>query len=292
MERKTFFKRGILLFIVIIGLWLLWGFFAVNWLAGFHGGVSNKDQIQILGQIGDIFGGVNALFAALAFFGVAVAAHFQYQTLKLVEEQSVRDKFEPLFFELLAQPRLPPLLNTPTNSNWWKVATGTFEKGDSVDLLRGALAPSSVPTNDPDWVKESAQHIFQGFYFANEDALSAYMRSLFHLFSFIFTSGLSETEKQLFSSIARSRLGRDEVLLLALNGISPQGQQFKPLIEYYSLLRHIREKTAQGADSVDSVIAKACYSPLAVANRATRLREWRMNPTQKLQLEATIRGGV
>ena len=83
--------------------------------------------LQDLGQTGDIFGGVNALFAALAFIGVGVAAYYQRESWRLqhaswqmlvdaeerAERDHVRQSFEPLFFELLKRVRSPnPLAAT------------------------------------------------------------------------------------------------------------------------------------------------------------------------------------
>lgn len=78
----------------ITGLWYLWGHYLVIELAD-H--LRNKLPSAIptvamtlaeLGQVGDLFGGINALFGALAFIGVGFAAYYQRQTFLQQREDS------------------------------------------------------------------------------------------------------------------------------------------------------------------------------------------------------------
>lgn len=63
-------------FLLVCLLWFAWYKWGVGWLQkGVCGGEAKCDKLEALGQVGDLFGGINALFAALAFAAVAYSSH-------------------------------------------------------------------------------------------------------------------------------------------------------------------------------------------------------------------------
>jgi hypothetical protein len=83
-------------------VWLLWALYGVELLAdvkwpqhraGTAVSESSDGPTARLGQVGDLFGGVNALFAALAFAGVGIAAYQQWKSTQLAFKQSIEATF-------------------------------------------------------------------------------------------------------------------------------------------------------------------------------------------------------
>jgi hypothetical protein len=74
----TPFRLIAVLFGGVILLWIWW------WTHGIHIVAAKLVETQTLGQVGDLFGGINALFAAFAFAGVGVAAYYQHLSWKLL----------------------------------------------------------------------------------------------------------------------------------------------------------------------------------------------------------------
>lgn len=77
---------------------------------------SGRGSLESLGQFGDMFGALNALFAGAAFLGVAIASYLQFGTLKAAREQQRLSEFEPLFFQLIGLFRE---LQRDTEINGW-----------------------------------------------------------------------------------------------------------------------------------------------------------------------------
>ena len=83
-----------------VGLWVWWGIAGARWFC-LQYVTGCMDQPDKLGQVGDLFGGANALLSSFAVIGVAIAATFQIRAFRLAAKQHVQQSFEPLFFELL-----------------------------------------------------------------------------------------------------------------------------------------------------------------------------------------------
>ena len=72
--------------------------------------------------------------------------------------------------------------------------------------------------------------------------LDHYFRHLYWIFKYIdLNDELSENDKYMYACIARSSLSQHELVLLFYNGLSDNGSDnFKPLIEKYSLMNNLR----------------------------------------------------
>jgi len=75
--------------VFVVTLWAWWGLAGVEWLARYRRGSYGLPSAEELGQTGDIFGGVSALFSALALLGVAVGALIQGHTATVLRKQVV-----------------------------------------------------------------------------------------------------------------------------------------------------------------------------------------------------------
>lgn len=63
-----------------LGVWLLWGFWGASYFKGRL--CPNDDSCTALGQVGDIFGGVNALVGALALAAIAYSTHLSRRSFE------------------------------------------------------------------------------------------------------------------------------------------------------------------------------------------------------------------
>lgn len=91
---KTY--MAVLLMIVVAPVcWWLWVAYGVQWTKQLA--CPSDSACQYLGQVGDIFGGVNALFAGLAFGGVLISIHV---TRKANIEQGQLDRDEKILEQI------------------------------------------------------------------------------------------------------------------------------------------------------------------------------------------------
>lgn len=272
------------LMILLLLMWYWWGTAGANW---FVGRLSAHDaNLTQLGQMGDVFGGVNALFAALAFGVVAVAAYFQLHTWRLAERQHTQQSFEPLFFQLVQLHRdvakemtlrvtmivSDNVIESPAVAAI--VRTGSCSFHNAIEGLRRGIT-KETNWNAEDGCRRELQEIYGELYDLNEDVLGPYFRSLYHVFKLIDQSALSLDEKVRYANIGRSTLSRDDVFLLALNGLSANGTEFVPLIEKYGILKHASRLT-----EADRKIVNSFYEITARLSAKDRHEYWSGNPTK------------
>lgn len=86
----------------VMTVWLLWALYGVEFLANLKWPLKDESVANTaavdpptarLGQVGDLFGGVNSLFAALAFSGVGIAAFQQWKSTRIAFKQSIEATF-------------------------------------------------------------------------------------------------------------------------------------------------------------------------------------------------------
>jgi hypothetical protein len=266
-------------------LWLVWATLLIRVVAWAWTGdwlplpLADSKDMETLGQIGDLFGGVNALFAAFAFVGVAVAAHYQYKTFALQREQNVRQSFEPLFFKLLEERDHPPTLVPEFMASKSHVVPKHF--AECVVELREHLVAIADGVqrrgSNLDWSLFAEP--YENFYGENESDLGPYFRKLFHIFKLIARSDLRWEEKVQYANIARASLDTNELTLLVLNCGTTRGADFKTYVEGFGLLKHMRSVPRQdlGVRTIERVIAEAIYKPTATMDAAGREEHWRKN---------------
>jgi hypothetical protein len=259
-----------------LAIWWWWGTDGVRLIAAQWEIDSSANRLSHLGQAGDIFGGINALFAAYAFGGVAVAAYLQWRSWRLFVRQRIQDSFEPLFFHLitLARDTKPKKLIDLTLHQEVPFADAVTAIGTRVFPLIPKLAGTGSPVEREETLKPH----YLAAYWRNESALGPYFRVLFHTFRRIKTSDLPLNKKLEYVGIARATLGPEDLLLLLLNGATLLGKDFKPLIEEYGLLKHIPKAKPGDVETKEQQLAALLYDPTATMSTSKRLQFWRENP--------------
>lgn len=222
------------------------------------------------GTFGDMFGVANALFSGVVFVGVTYAIFLQREEIRIAREdikytkeildkqqehlalqneETKRQIFENTFFRLLT-------LFTELTGQMDMAKPGGAHEGKDVALeLIKRFASTNGGTGIPDdpVAFDTFYALFYGRY-GNE--LSHYFRTLYQLIKFI--DRAAPHDAKFYSDIVRAQLSDAEVGLLFYNGLSINGRdKFKPLIEKYALLKHLRDAFAS------SVVLKARYAPEA-----------------------------
>lgn len=271
---------------VVISLWYLWAAYGADMVVDYWvtKDTSAASKLTQLGQAGDLFGGINALFAAFAFAGVLFAAVVQTRTLHVTAKQQSQQAFEPLFFHLLelhrevfASTLTPPPLSTRNSASLApQKSGGPIKFGRAVMRMRRQISilATNVP-RDTSGNEELARRVgrfYESVYRTNQDELGPHFRSLYHIFKLIDQSQFPEDVRVKYANIARATLGKDQLFLLAVNCTSPFGAEFKPLIERYGLLKHIDRRVS--FETIDHRIARQCYEPTAIMDAKERAALW------------------
>lgn len=252
-------------------LWGIWGFVGVQLVAAYWAWVKSSYMQSVdmtaLGQTGDLFGGINSLFAAFAFAGVALAAFYQHETWKLQAEETqmartehIQQSFEPLFFKLLERFEL-------TNVQASKVFAQNFDwvVEESYRKYRSSGAENDPRGSQP---RPEVLAAFLGVASDERVTLGPYFRSLFQIFKFISKSNLTPAQKILYANIVRSNLSEVDVTMLGFNCMTAQGQDFVPYVEAYGLLKHVKATDARE-------IFDAYYCPTTSMSSRRREEYWR-----------------
>lgn len=292
LKRVSFWKPLLGMLSVAALLWAAWGFVGVGLVEGYWRSKFSVDAttggLPALGQVGDLFGGVNALFAAFAFAGVAVAAYYQHLSWQLLSDEAtrsnarhVRESFEPLFFQLLKLPRRPAHL-LPTGTIYDHLKVGVTSEGlahfeDVVQALRSTIATSNAYAQ---LAVDGLQAPLSGFismyeelYRRNEAVLGPFWRSQYHIFKLIERSELPDDIKVEYANIARAMLGTDVVFLMTLNCAADSNKEFGKLVDKFGLLKHVaRDAKSQ---TVDEVLARSMFQKTATMSYADRLDFWK-----------------
>jgi hypothetical protein len=288
---KEFGRLVVRVSVLAFAVWVLWGvggILVIHWY--WHTFRADGDNtIQQLGQLGDLFGGVNALFAAFAFGGVAIAAYYQQRTFALARAAHAQQAFDPLFVHLLGGVKCPDVLWPPSAQSEGMVdLDGRVSFEEAIESVRGSISRSDrdcllgdalvldigdsggsftlYELGDSPYRQPVYAAPFAELYRRNEDALSSYLRSLFHVFHLIGSSQLDDATKAARADVARSRLllSKEHVLLLALAGLSDRHSELKPLIEEFGLLESVwRYPPRSGAETIDAALARERYGPTA-----------------------------
>lgn len=282
----------------VFALWFWW------YQKGVHLVAKEIQNPEVLGQVGDLFGGINALFAAFAFSGVAVAAFFQHQTWRLQAEQAElareqaelardqhsRQSFEPLFFKLLDRVGRPTLLKPDDELDVKCYYGDEADFNLLVQAVRRWIAENpayaaALHSNEP-FAHGDIVPQYETIYYLNQRTLGPYYRALYQVFKLIYFSGLSEKAKVQYANIVRSTLSSDELLFLALNCLTEHGRNFRYLVEEYGLLKHVSQDAEEF--TVDQLIVRTFYEPTAYLSHRGRLQHWEKHPEDRQQLNADL----
>jgi len=258
--------RAFGLFAFAATAWLLWGLYGAELFADLKWPPQAAEQVQTatptpegkdgptvrLGQVGDLFGGINALFAALAFAGVGVAAYQQWRSTQIAFKQSIettvfsaielhhkiadglmfdRDRIFPARYEQLI--RLLQLSGKEPIDRAFPVSgRGVFAEvllGISFDPAN----PSTYKTTIDNYAILQDQHNY---------VLGHYFRNFYQTLKLIDTDSSLESEgKQKYASLLRAQLSSDELAVLMVNcaGSMVDHGEFRRLLVRYRMLEHV-----------------------------------------------------
>lgn len=182
-----------------------------------------------LAKVGDAFGSINALFAALAFAGVAVAVFLQKRELDQTRTQVAQQNFDSTFFKMLE------LHHSLVSDVTYKDKSGRAAFTELYKAYAGTRQ-GQYGTNDID--RAQANNTYEIFYNSNSAYIAHYFRNLYRIVKFIDDSTLSN--KQVYAGLVRAQLSRDELRMLFYNGLSSHGTKFEPLLKKYAFFEHLR----------------------------------------------------
>lgn len=254
--------------IVITLLWLI-GWLTIPLIYG---------SPQAPGEAGDMFGVLTSWFSGLAFAGLISTLlmqrqelEYQRQELRSTRDEFSRQRFESSLFAIL---------------DLWAqhIQSLRFEGDEDGRVLTGRAVldyyASELPSQSyydlelPDGeveislvLKEKFQDAqkqlleYEDLYLRElETDLGPYFRLLYHAIRHIVHSDLSDDEKLRYSKVVRAHLSSPELDLLFFNCHSRWGEGFKPWIEKYQLLKHIRPETREKNQLLDRAIDRSAFS--------------------------------
>lgn len=191
------------------------------------------------GTFGDQFGGINALFTALALVGVIWTAIVQMKDRATLEKQS----FENTFFNMLTLLR--------QTYDGIKVDTGASYPGHSATIEGDAATEylivsfendlrtrgQQLSTMTEDEVKEAYTRSIHN---SNEALIAVYLRTLYNLIRLIDRSrSLDNADRILYGNILRAQISSNSLYLIGLNALdSSLSGDFKNYVEKYRILRY------------------------------------------------------
>jgi hypothetical protein len=255
---------------VAMTVWVLWALYGVEYLADLKW-PRTDGQTQTapateweksstppdpptarLGQVGDLFGGINALFAALAFAGVGIAAFQQWKSTRIAFKQSIETTF---FSAVELHHRIADGLRFD------RVQLFPQEQNDLEQLASNAgVAPPKRA--DPAVGRQVFPEVIRAISYGASGAgayahlsynygvlqnkhnyvLGHYFRNLYQILKLIDTDeALDDTGRQKYASVLRAQLSSDELALLMVNCAdnTVDGGQFRAMVVRYRLLEHI-----------------------------------------------------
>ena len=226
--------------------WLTWPFIVDHWIAQ---GAEEK------GQFGDLYGGINALFTAVAFAGVIYTVLQQKTELRLQRDEleltrkELRGQkevmqrqvdnlevqsFEGTFFQMLRLHN--DILNT-FDINLGNRKLNIIETGR--DCLKQILEKMSFngSLKDISQLKREIEQEYGRIWKTYNGELGIYFRSLYTLVKFVDQS--DSANKKLYTNIIRAQLSEQELILILYNCLWLKESKFTPLVMKYELLKHL-----------------------------------------------------
>lgn len=220
------------------------------------------------GTFGDMFGGVNALFSGLAFAGVIYTILLQKEELREQRKELSLTRRELEGQKLQMELQNKTLNKQSFENTFFQMLRLHNEIIQSIDIGRNNHITGrdcfqkfyySFQASYGETSKDKPAHIklpiikeaYSKFYNEYEADLGHYFRSLYGLLKMIDNSNIHD--KKLYTNIVRSQLSTYELIMLFYNGLSNYGsEKLKPLIEKYTLLKHIQESKLYNNDTVTS----------------------------------------
>lgn len=216
---------------------------------------------ELLGQLGDTFGALNALFSALAFIAVLFTLKQQRDDLNRQQEQIFRterdqhvQRFEQTFYELLR------LLREARNDVEFRYSKEYLQDGapterNSGERVEGTESFKRASTEMRHWIGRAHQadgevsadtvarlylkHVHSRY----ESTFAPYYRLLYTLLLRIKEDPvLTQPQKYRYGNLLRSQLTSHEVALCCYNGLAAISGSFKDLIVEFRLAKYLPDQ--------------------------------------------------
>lgn len=294
------FRLPMGLLTIVLMAWLMWPVFGARWIHGLvqppsaansvNPGASaptacvpteSSAELSALGQVGDLFGGLNALFAAFAFVGVLWAGILQRQALLDAKDAYdterraiARQQFEGTFFHLLTLLRevgqesqaLPAVAESLADADLSK-QPDTFRH--LAEVLFASIRTARPSTPEGELLRELVERYEGEINPAHSSSLGRYFRALHQTLDLIDSQSadcLSATDKVRYANIVRGQIPESLLFLLSVNGLRRPGRKTRHLIARYGLLKYLRDDHKQRLGDA----LKRVYGDPAFAGHATR----------------------
>lgn len=234
---------------VVFGLWLAWVFqrpiarqFKFHW------------NPEALGQWGDTFGALNALFSAFAFIAVMVTLVFQGREIKRQQEQiqSAREdqqtlRFEATFFrllDLLRELRSEIRFNHSREYNLHVPGNYVVQVGE--DALRAIvreldywseICDDRKPLDQIEFMKKKYMVCVQAY---GENGLSPYFRIVYSILRRVHEATfLTDQDKAAYGNLLRSQITSNELAIAGINGMVSISANFATYLTEYRMFKYL-----------------------------------------------------
>jgi len=209
------------------------------------------------GPFGDMFGAVNSLFSALAFVALVAAILLQREELGLQREELVDTRkelkgqreqlrlqkdqmevqnFENRFFQMV---RLWNELRASMKSDMHNVTGAKYFQALVMPDIQKRIIDAqsgSEQIDDSRCINAGVRSVFSTL----GGGITNYMRLLYNIMKLIDQSGIDFENQKFYSNVVRAQLTQAELVVVFYDGLSELGREkFKPLIQKYSLLKHL-----------------------------------------------------
>jgi hypothetical protein len=183
-----------------------------------------------------VVGAIGSLLSGLAIAGVAYTLSLQRQALDRVGRQS----FESMLVQLIG---FHHAILGGIHVNYGN----TIFEGRSALRHLTEILDSVVNVRQKDEEDgpnlHAVRRLYEQFYRSNGVHLDHYFRNLYHIIKYIDEEGGPKAHR--YTSLVRAQLSASELILLFYDGLSKEGEKFKPLIEKYALLEQLHSGQPQ-----------------------------------------------
>ena len=235
-----------LLFFLILASWLGWFFVPRYYQEFFPNEISNASALG--SAIGESFGPLNALFAALGFAAVLLTLYVQGNALRAQQRDQYLQRFDVTFFELLRLLRESKIDVQFSHSPSYRNEKSP-KRLNLVGVRSGQSAYSAAMRECRHWMKspDISKEEISGLYLKYvhsryESRLGPYFRLLYTILDRINNDKfLGEDEKKFYGNLLRSQLSSHEVGLAGINGLAPVAKDLSKLITKFRILKYLPE---------------------------------------------------
>lgn len=259
-----------LILLGILGIYFLALYFAKD-ITKFVYDFDDECTLAHAGEFGDSAGAINALFSALAFFGVLWTLLIQKADSKEQEKSIKIDRFENTFFQMLGLQQ--DIVKDLYHSYDKDISKRRLPAQGGVEVEEGTEQRVIVGRELFDFVYRSIEwsldgkgirglfnvmklkgkSIYKDVYIISH--FDHYFRHLYRIIKYVDETDLLPNDfdkRYQYTSIVRAQLSPYELIFLYYNCLEGKGyEKFKPLVEKYSLLKNIRlELLAEDEDLV------------------------------------------